>query len=108
MDSLKLKQHAIEIIKQLSTEKLEDAFDYLSYLHAKEISNVSHELKIDTEIRKSPRRSIKVEEHKSENSKDPLLALLGTLKCDEENISDRHDEIIGDALLAELRGNGYE
>ena len=108
MDSIKLKQHAIEIIKQLSTEKLEAAFNYLSYLQNEEILNTSQELKTDAEIRKSPRRETKVEEHKGKNSEDPLLALLGTLKCDEENISDRHDEIIGDALLAELRGNGYE
>lgn len=101
MDSINLQQQAIAIIKQLSKEKLEAAFNYLSYLQAKEILNTSHELKTDVEIRKSPRRGIKVEEHKCKNNEDPLLALLGTLKCDEENISDRHDEIIGDVLLAD-------
>ena len=108
MDSINLQQQAIAIIKQLSKEKLEAAFNYLSYLQDKEILNTSHELKTDAEIRKSPCRGTKVEVHKSENSEDSLLRLLGTLKFDEENISDRHDEIIGDVLLAELQGKTYE
>ena len=108
MDNIKLKQHAIEIIKQLPAEKLEDAIDYLSYLQDKEILNASHGLNIGVEERKSSHRGTKVEEHKSKNSEDPLLVLLGTLKFEEENISDRHDELIGDVLLAELRGNSYE
>ena len=37
----------------------------------------------------------------------PLLALAGTLECDVPDIGKRHDEYIGDALLAELRG-GYD
>ena len=36
---------------------------------------------------------------------DPLLALIGTLECDVTDISERHDDYIGDALIAELRGN---
>ena len=108
MDSNKLKQQAIAIINQLTAEKLAAVVDYLSIIQGKETLNASHELKTDAEIRKSPRRGPKVEVHKSENSEDSLLRLLGTLKFDEENISDRHDEIIGDVLLAELRGNGYE
>ena len=39
---------------------------------------------------------------------DPLLALIGTLECDVPNIGERHDEYIGDALIAELRGNDDE
>jgi hypothetical protein len=34
---------------------------------------------------------------------DPLLALAGTLKCEVTDIGERHDDYIGDALLAELR-----
>ena len=30
--------------------------------------------------------------------------LAGTLECGEENISDRHDALIGDRVLAELWG----
>ena len=39
---------------------------------------------------------------------DPLLALIGTLECDVPDIGERHDEYIGDALIAELRGNDDE
>jgi hypothetical protein len=108
MDNIKLKEQAIKIIKQLPTEKLGDAIDYLSYLQNKEILNASHELNTVIEGRKSSHTGTKVEVHKSKNSEDPLLGLLGTLKFDEENISDRHDELIEDVLLAELRGNSYE
>ena len=45
---------------------------------------------------------------KSSDKAVPLLALAGTLECDEENISDRHDELIGDGLLAELRRGADE
>ena len=34
---------------------------------------------------------------------DPLLALAGTLECEVTDIGERHDDSIGDALLAELR-----
>ena len=33
----------------------------------------------------------------------PLLALAGTLECDVTDIGKRHNEYIGDALIAELR-----
>ena len=39
---------------------------------------------------------------------DPLLALAGTLKCEVTDIGERHDDYIGDALLAELRGDKDE
>lgn len=39
---------------------------------------------------------------------DPLLALIGTLECDVTDISERHDDYISDALIAELRGNEEE
>ena len=35
--------------------------------------------------------------------RDPLLALAGTLTSDATNISERHDEYIGQALLEEMR-----
>lgn len=34
---------------------------------------------------------------------DPLLALAGTLKYEATDLSERHDEYIGKALLAEMR-----
>ena len=34
----------------------------------------------------------------------PLLALAGTLECNVPDFGKRHDEYIGDALIAELRG----
>lgn len=38
-----------------------------------------------------------------EELSEPLLALAGTLTCDATNISKRHDEYIGQALLKEMR-----
>jgi hypothetical protein len=39
---------------------------------------------------------------------DPLLALAGTLKYEATDLSERHDEYIGKALLAEMRGDNDE
>ena len=39
---------------------------------------------------------------------DPLLALAGTLECEVADIGERHDDYIGDALLAELREDNDE
>lgn len=39
---------------------------------------------------------------------DPLLALVGTLECEVTDIGERHDDYIGDGLLAELRRNNDE
>ena len=39
---------------------------------------------------------------------DPLLALAGTLECVVTDIGERHDDYIGDVLLAELRGDNDE
>ena len=38
----------------------------------------------------------------------PLLALAGTLECNVPDFGKRHDEYIGDALIAELRGDDDE
>ena len=43
-----------------------------------------------------------------EDHPDPLIALLGTLECDVTDIGERHDDYIGDALLAELWGDADE
>ena len=39
---------------------------------------------------------------------DPLLALAVTLECEVTDIGERHDDYIGDALLAELQGDNDE
>lgn len=39
---------------------------------------------------------------------DPLLALAGTLACEVTDIGERHDDYIGDTLLAELREDNGE
>ncbi len=39
---------------------------------------------------------------------DLLLALAGTLECEVTDIGERHDDYIGDALLAELRGDNHQ
>ena len=82
MKNLTRKQQAIAYIEQLSPEKLEAALDYLADLSA-----------ADVKLRKSRKNA------------DPLLALLGTLKFDVSDVSQRHDDYIADLLLAELRGN---
>ena len=40
-----------------------------------------------------------------EDHPDPLIALLGTLESNVTDIGERHDDYIGDALLAELWGS---
>lgn len=92
MRTVELKQQAIAYIEQLSTEKLETALRYLAALQNADLWAAE----VGAEQRKSSEKAI------------PLLALAGTLECDEENISDRHDELIGDGLLTELRGRADE
>ena len=92
MKNVELKQQAIAYIEQLSTEKLETALNYLAALRNSDLWAAEGEL----------------EKRKSSDKVAPLLALAGTLECDEENISDRHDELIGDGLLAELSGRADE
>ena len=48
-----LQQQAVELIKQLSTEKLKTGIDYLNYLRDKEGWEATHELANDPEITKS-------------------------------------------------------
>lgn len=43
-----------------------------------------------------------------EDNPDPLLALAGTLQSDVTDVSERHDDYIAAALLAELRGDEDE
>ena len=39
---------------------------------------------------------------------DPLLTLAGTLECEVTDIGQRHDDYIGDALLAYLQEDNDE
>jgi len=108
MNSIELKQKAITFIQQLSNERLEAALEYLSYLYDIDNSGESQDLSADPDIFNSIIDNHKVGDHQDQKDNDPLLALVGTLKFDNENISDNHDEYIGDVLLAELHGNEYE
>ena len=92
MKNVELKQQAIAYIEQLSTEKLETALNYLVALRNSDLWAPEAES----------------EKRKSSDKAAPLLSLAGTLECDEENISDRHDELIGDGLLTELCGRADE
>ena len=53
MRKAELQQQAVELIKQLSTEKLKAGIDYLNYLRDKEGWEATHELANDPEITKS-------------------------------------------------------
>lgn len=53
-------------------------------------------------------RPTNVDPDKEARGDDPLLALAGTLECEVTDIAERHDAYIGDALLAELRGDKDE
>ena len=86
MKNVELKQQVIAYIEQLSAEKLKTALNYLAALR-------------HSDLRAAEAES---EKRKSSDKATPLLALAGTLECDEENISDRHDELIGDGLLVDL------
>ena len=92
MKDVELKQQAITYIEQLSTEKLETALNYLAALRHSDLWAAEAES----------------EKRKNSDKTAPLLELAGTLECDEENISDRHDELIGDGLLTELCGRASD
>jgi hypothetical protein len=51
---------------------------------------------------------IRVVKGAHEDNPDPLLALAGTLQSDVSDVSERHDDYIAAALLAELRGDEDE
>ena len=51
---------------------------------------------------------IRVVKGAHEDNPDPLLALAGTLQSDVSDVSERHDDYIAAALLAELRGDTDE
>ena len=53
MRKASLQQQAVELIEQLSTEKLKTVIDYLSYLQDKEAWEATHELASNPEIVKS-------------------------------------------------------
>ncbi len=57
MQRVSLQQQAVELIEQLSTEKLKAVIDYLSYLQDKEAWEATQELMGDPEIAKSLKRA---------------------------------------------------
>ena len=57
MQRVSLQQQAVELIEQLSTEKLKAVVDYLSYLQDKEAWEATQELMGDPEIAKSLKRA---------------------------------------------------
>ena len=57
MRKASLQQQAVELIEQLSTEKLKTIIDYLSYLQDKEAWEATHELASNPEIVKSLERA---------------------------------------------------
>ena len=65
-----------------------------------------------TEIKKRLKNAVRLKTRvvkgPYEDHPDPLIALLGTLECDVTDIGERHDDYIGDALLAELWGDEEE
>lgn len=63
---------------------------------------------IKQQLKNSVRPKARVVKGPYEDHPDPLIALLGTLECDVTDIGERHDDYIGDALLAELRENKNE
>ena len=71
-----LQQQAVELIKQLSTEKLKAGIDYLNYLQDKEAWAATHELASDPEIAKSlePKPTDKIQLHNA--SLKPLKNLM--------------------------------
>ena len=57
MRKASLQHQAVELIEQLSTEKLKAVIDYLNYLQDKEAWEATHELASDPEIAKSLERA---------------------------------------------------
>ena len=57
MQKVSLQQQAVELIEQLSTEKLKAVVDYLSYLQDKEAWEATQELMSNPEIAKSLKRA---------------------------------------------------
>ena len=57
MPKANLKQQAVTLIEQLSTEKLKAVIDYLTYLHDKEAWDATHELTSNAKIVESLERA---------------------------------------------------
>lgn len=60
---------------------------------------------IKKQLKDSVRPKIRLVKGAYEDHPDPLIALVGTLESNVADIGKRHDDYIGDALLAELWGN---
>ena len=63
---------------------------------------------IKKQFKTSARPKARVVKGAYEDHPDPLIAALGTLESDVTDIGERHDDYIGDALLAELWGDEDE
>ena len=63
---------------------------------------------IKKQLKTSVCPKIRVVKGPYEGHPDPLIALLGTLESNVTDLGERHDEYIGDALLAELWGDNNE
>jgi hypothetical protein len=50
-------------------------------------------------------RELSVPPARSAPDEDPVLRLLGTIRCGVSDVAERHDCYIGQQLLAELRGD---
>ena len=88
-----LQQQAIELIKQLSTEKLKVGIDYLTDLQHKEEQEPTHELTNDTEIGKCLRTK--------STDKNPIVGRII------EAVEKSHDVTLEDAevLLQVIKEN---
>ena len=93
MRKIDLQQQAVELIKQLSTEKLKAGIDYLTYLQDKEAWEATHELASDPEIAKSLRTK--------STDKNPIAQRII------EAVEKSHDVTLGDAevLLQVIKEN---
>lgn len=56
----------------------------------------------------SEMRRTKADQAQEAQVSDPLLRLVGTLECEVTDIGERHDDYIGDSLLAELKRDNDE
>lgn len=63
---------------------------------------------IKKQLKTSVRPKVRVVKGPYEDHPDPLIALAGTLQSDVPDISERHNDYINDALLAELWGDEDE
>ena len=88
-------------MKKSKTQKTDPLLALAGTLEC-DVAEIKKQLKI------SVRPKIRVVKGAYEDHPDPLIALLGTLESDVTDLGERHDDYIGDALLAELWGDEDE